>query len=286
MGIGIALAGGGLKGVAHIGALQALEELNINIDYVAGTSSGSLVAAFYAMGYNPNEMKEIIKKNYKKLIKIRKRILLKEGAQFLIKKDLKLQGIIDGNKIENLVKKYAREKEIYTISDIKKKFAVVTVDSKSTKKFVLSSTKLEDNKEKEEYLYKIPIEKAVRASMSFPAIFTPCKYKEFCFIDGGTVDNLPVDILKKLGATKTLSISFKLDEFNGEENLFSIILRACDIFSIKDVESGKKISELDVEIDIKQAKLLKIEDIDSSIKIGYESVMNNKEKILGMVESK
>ncbi len=285
MGIGIALSGGGLKGIAHIGALQALEELNMDIDYIAGTSSGALIAAFYAMGYTTEEMIKILKDSYKQLIRIRKRKILKEGTTFLIKKDLKLQGMIEGEKIEKLVEKYAKNKNIHKISDIKRKFALVTVDSKSTKKCILSSTKLNE-KNNVNYLYNIPIEKAVHASMSFPAIFTPCVYEDFCFIDGGTVDNLPVDVLKDLGAEKTLSLSFKMDEFKGTENLFSIILRACDIFSLKDVNEGRKLCDADIEIDIANAKLLKIDDIDSSIKIGYESIMKNKEKILGMVETK
>ena len=51
MGIGVALAGGGLKGVAHIGALKALEDLGLEIDYITGTSSGAIMASLYAMGY-------------------------------------------------------------------------------------------------------------------------------------------------------------------------------------------------------------------------------------------
>ena len=137
-----------------------------------------------------------------------------------------------------------------------------------------------------DYLYDIPISKAIHASMAFPAIFTPCKYHNYCFIDGGTVDNLPVETLKKLGATNTVSLSFKLDKFTEDENLFSIILRACDIFSLRDVEYGRKMSDLDIMIDIENVKLLKMDDLDSSIKIGYDAVMMHKEKILEMVEMK
>lgn len=117
----------------------------------------------------------------------------------------------------------------------------------------------------------------------FQQFFTPCKYENYCFIDGGTVDNMPVEELKDMGAEKTIAIGFKLDEFKGNENLFSIILRACDIFSLKDVKSGQAMSDLNLEVDMQQAKLLKIKDIESSIKQGYEEVMKNKEKILGMV---
>lgn len=283
MGIGLALAGGGLKGVAHIGAIKALEELGVDIDYITGTSSGAIFAAMYAMGYTPDEMKEITKESYKKIVKIRKRRFVKFGFKFIIKKEASFQGLIDGKILEDIVEKYARKKEIYNLSDIQKKFAMVTVDAKTTKKCVLTAIPINQKKDVE-YLSNIPIGKAVHASMAFPAIFTPCKYENYCFIDGGTVDNMPVEELREMGAEKTISIGFKLDEFKGTENLFSIILRACDIFSLKDVKSGQALSDLNLEVDMQQAKLLRINDIESSIKQGYEEVMKNKEKILGMVK--
>lgn len=284
MKVGIALAGGGLKGVAHIGAIKALQELGIEIKYITGTSSGAMMAALYAMNYTPEEMIKITKESYKEIIKFKKRVFLKAGIKFLVSRKIELQGIIDGEKIEKIVEKYAKQKEIHKISDIQKKFAMITVDSKTTKKTVLTST-IDINKEKDvEYLSNIPIGKAVHASMSFPAIFTPCKYEEYCFIDGGTVDNLPVQTLKDLGAEKTIALSFRLDEFEGTENLFGTILRACDIFSKKDVEKGQALSDINIEINANEVKLLKIDDVDKTINIGYNAVMQNKEKILGMVE--
>ena len=97
---------------------------------------------------------------------------------------------------------------------------------------------------------------------------------------------MPVKELIDMGAEKTIAISFTLDEFTGKENLFSVILRACDIFSLKDVKKGQKISDISIEINMEDAKLLKIDDIDLSIQKGYDTVMKNKEKILGMVEVK
>lgn len=284
MKVGVALAGGGLKGLAHIGALKALEELGIKINYITGTSSGAMMAALYAMGYTPDEMIQVTKESYKKMIKFKKSVFLKAGIKFLISRKIELQGIIDGEEIEQIIEKYAEQKEIRKMSDIQKKFAMITVDSKTTKKTILTST-TDINKEKDvEYLSNIPIGKAVHASMSFPAIFTPCKYEEYCFIDGGTVDNLPVQTLKDIGAEKTIALSFKLDEFKGTENLFSTILRACDIFSMKDVKSGQELSDINIEINANEVKLLQIDDVDKTINIGYNTVIKNKEKILGMVE--
>lgn len=283
MKIGVALAGGGLKGVAHIGALKALEELGINIEYISGTSSGAMMAALYAMDYSIDEIKEITKRSYKKIVRIHKRNIIKYALKSIWHRKLELQGLIKGENVEQMVELYANQKGIYQMSDIKKNFAMITADAKTTKKCVFISKKIKQTKDVE-YLSNIPIGKAVRSSMSFPAIFTPCEYENYCFIDGGTVDNMPVKELLDMGAEKTISISFKLDEFTGKENLFSVILRACDIFSLKDVKKGQDISDINIEIDMKDAKLLKIDDIDSSIKKGYDTIMENKEKILGMVE--
>ncbi|MDE5830904.1 MAG: patatin-like phospholipase family protein, partial [Clostridia bacterium] len=67
MKIGLSLAGGGVKGAAHIGVLKAFEEKNIKIDYIAGTSSGSIVSTLYAVGYKPNEIYDIFKKYCKEI---------------------------------------------------------------------------------------------------------------------------------------------------------------------------------------------------------------------------
>lgn len=83
MSLGVALAGGGLKGLAHIGALKALEELGIKIDFLSGTSSGSIFATFYAMGYSVEEIKKRTLENYKVLTEIKKKPIFKAGYTYL-----------------------------------------------------------------------------------------------------------------------------------------------------------------------------------------------------------
>ena len=131
-----------------------------------------------------------------------------------------------------------------------------------------------------DYISDISVGKAVRSSMAFPAVFTPCFYKDYIFIDGGTKDDLPVDVLKKMGAEKIIGISFKLEEYKNDSNLLDTILRACDIFSYRDVVCSQEKCDLFFEIDIAQAKLLSIDSVDEAIKIGYDTVMKNKDKIL------
>ncbi len=283
MSLGVALGGGGLKGVAHIGALKALEELGVHIDYLSGTSSGSIMAAFYAMGLTPDEMIKYTKEYYKSITTISKRPIISAIGNFFVTKKVNIPGIINGEKVENLVNKLSEDKNIVNIKDIKIPFAVVTVDAISTKEYILSSVDIQKKNVENGYISDISIGKAVRASMAFPGIFTPCDYKEYSFMDGGTKDNLPIQILKDMGADKTLGISFKLDEYGSNTNILATILRACDIFSLKDVRKAQEIADYFIEIEVKDAKLLEIQEMDYCIQKGYDTIMNNKEKILELV---
>lgn len=283
MSLGVALGGGGLKGVAHIGALKALEELGVHIDYLSGTSSGSIMAAFYAMGLTPDEMIKYTKEYYKSITTINRKPIISAIGNFFVTKKVNIPGIINGEKVENLVNKLSEDKNIVNIKDIKIPFAVITVDAISTKEYILSSVDIQKKNVNNGYIDDISIGKAVRASMAFPGIFTPCDYKEYSFMDGGTKDNLPIQVLKDMGADKTLGISFKLDEYGSNTNILATILRACDIFSLKDVRKAQEIADYFIEIEVKDAKLLEIQEMDYCIQKGYDTIMNNKEKILELV---
>lgn len=280
MGIGLALAGGGLQGIAHIGAIKALEELGVKIQYISGTSSGSIFASMYAMGFTHEEMREFALKYYKNLIKIKKKTLLKAAYTYLIKKEVLVGGLIDGMKIEQFIQKAADLKNVKNIDEVKIPLALATVDTISTKECILMSKNYNLGSDEIDYLTEISLAKAVRASMSFPGIFTTCNFEKYNFIDGGTKDNLPIKILKDIGAKKTIGISFNMDNYTPRENIFKILLRTIDIFSMKDVRNAQKIADLAIEIDTKGTSLLEIKNIDECIELGYKTIMENKEKIL------
>lgn len=281
MKLGLALAGGGLKCVAYIGAIKALKELGIKVDYISGTSSGSMMAVMYALGYEPEEMKEKILDYYKSIIEIEKVPIVKAGITYLIKKKVEIEGLIDGIKIENLVNQVAEEKGVKNINDIKIPFAVATVDTISTKEVIFLSKDYNLKNDDIDYITDISVGKAIRASMAFPGIFTTCKHDKYNLVDGGTKDNLPIHVLKDMGAEKTLALSFRLDDYTGEnQDVLGILLRTVDIFSLKDVRKAQEEADFAIEIDASNSSLLTFEDIDASIKIGYDTIMNNKEVIL------
>lgn len=284
MKVGIALAGGGLKGVAYIGALKAFEELGVKLDYISGTSSGSLAASLYSIGCDCDEIKKIIVESYKGIIKIPKKPIIASVGTYLTKKQLKLEGLISGERVENLIQKAAEEKNCKNISDVEIPLAIATVDTISTKECIFMSKNYNLKNDNIDYIYDISIGKAVRSSMAFPGIFTTSKFDKYNFIDGGTKDNLPVKVLKDMGADITIGLSFKLDDYDLEnQNILSILLRTVDIFSLKDVLEAQKESDLAIEIDAKGTSLMEIDDIDKCIKIGYDAIMKNKESILKLV---
>lgn len=284
MSLGLALAGGGLKGIAHIGAIQALRDLGIEIDYLSGTSSGSIIAAFFAMGYTLEETKEATNEYYRELTKINKTPIAKAGFTYLTSGTAKISGLVPGEKIENLVNSFAEKKGIKNIKDIKIPFAIATVDTITTKECIFLSKEYDLENEDIDYIYNVPIGKAIRASMSFPGIFTPCEFGNYNFIDGGTKDNLPVHVLKDMGATKVLALSFKLDEYVPKEDIFGVLLRAVDIFSLKDVRKAQKEADLAIEIEAEGTRLLEISDMQKCVEIGYNTIMDNKEKIFELIK--
>lgn len=285
MNLGLALAGGGLKGIAYVGVFKALEELGVKIDYLSATSSGSIIATFYAVGLTPNEIKEATMQNYKTLVKLKKRNIFKAEYTYVTSGVAKVEGLMPGENIENIVKAVTKPTKITNMNEIKIPFAIATVDTISTKECIFLSKDLGlKNNDEIDYIYDAPIVKATRASMSFPGVYTPCQYGKYNFIDGGTKDNLPVKVLKDMGADKILALSFKMDEYTPKEDIFAILLRTVDIFSLKDVRNAQREADLSIEIDCSGTTLLEITDANKVIKKGYDTIMKNKDKILKLLK--
>ena len=113
MKLGLSLSGGGVKGAAHIGVLKALDENNIRIDSIAGTSSGSIVAILYAMGFSSDEIYKIFKKYCKKIGYIELKNIFKLIYGIFIKKKIIIDGLNSGKKIEKMINEIGKEKNIF-----------------------------------------------------------------------------------------------------------------------------------------------------------------------------
>ena len=101
--------------------------------------------------------------------------------------------------------------------------------------------------------------------------------------DGITSGAIGIRYLKDMGADKILAVSFRIDDYEPKEDIFAILLRAVDIFSLKDVRKAQKEADLAIEIDCQGTSLLEITDADEVIQTGYNTIMNNREKILNLL---
>lgn len=165
MKIGIALSGGGIRGIAHAGVLQALEEKGIKPDIIGGTSCGSMIAILYAMGYSPYHIYILFKRYAKTITKINN-ISLLSGI-----KNGFLNGFNNGEKLEEEYNRLAKRRNIENISKIKMPIVIPSVDMKTGKEVVFTNKKSGNTNPTKMYIDNISIGKAVRASSSFPRIF-------------------------------------------------------------------------------------------------------------------
>lgn len=175
--IGLAIGSGSARGLSAIGVLKILDKHKIPIDFVAGTSIGAIVGALYASGLSASEIEEILTKtNFKKLVDF----------------TLPQKGLVSGEKLERFLRKLFRDKDFI---DLKIPLSVIATD-------LNTGEMIEFNKG--------DLTNAVRASLSIPGIFHPVEMQNMFLVDGGLINPLPVDIVKK-NAKKVIAIDFSED---------------------------------------------------------------------------
>lgn len=286
--IGIAFSGGGLQGIAHIGAITALYELGIKPQYVSGTSSGAIMASIVAMGYTTEEMKVVAKKHWKTLAEIDNGLIFKSLAQLILNKKVRKDGIKSGELISGVVRQLMAEKNIKGFEDLPINLSICTVDTHTTDECIFTTKEEHLENEHIQYITGAPLDIAVRASMSFPAIYTTCSYDKYNFIDGGSKDNLPVKILKDMGVGKVLAIGFDIMNYDpdaGLDGLIKVIWRALDVYSIDGTRKSMKMADYAVEINNENTQLFSIDNVEETMQEGYDAIMAHKDKILEIFKS-
>lgn len=207
MGFGIAFAGGGAKGAAHVGVLKALEENGLFPTSVAGTSAGSVIAGLYSIGVSTKEMEKLIHKlstTGLHLLDPDYKGILKTITQFATFKPVTITGLIKGDKLEKLICDLTKGK---TMRDAKMRTVIPCVDLSSGATIVYTNSlqgvksfrniKWEDN---------ASMCQAIRASCAIPAVFKPKLIDNMCLVDGGVTDVLPVDLLLSTGEENVLAV--------------------------------------------------------------------------------
>ncbi len=194
----------------------------------------------------------------------------------LFNKKLKLDGLRSGKPIENLYNKIANENGIKYVKDIDFPVIITATNVVDEKEYIFTSQKIEDT---EKYISNIEVGTAIRASSSFSVVFDPCEYQDKIFLDGGILDNVPVDEVKKLGADKVIAVKFNSDKIDKFSNVMDIAMKTVDMMGNKISEMNLLNSDLVITIDTDGTGLLDIENSEYCFNSGYKAGIENMEKI-------
>lgn len=211
--------------------LKALEEENIQFDYISGASSGSIVATLYACGYTADEIYDLFEIYAKKIKYVDWRNILKLVGGLIITREICIDGLNSGKVIENIINQACQNKGITSIRDISKNLLIPSIDLNTGTVYFFSS--INENRgysDKIRYINDIEIGKAVRASCSYPGVFSPCPYKETILVDGGIRENVPWKELKENGVDIVISVVFTKDvKYKRKKNILDVIGGSIDI---------------------------------------------------------
>ena len=205
--------------------------------------------------------------------------ILNGVGNYIVNKKFNIAGINDGKAIEELYNEFANRKNIYKMSDMKMPIVIPTVDIKDGREYVFTSKKSK-NKSYKKYITDISVGGAVRASSSFPGVFCPYEFENHIFLDGGTVDNIPVSEVVKCGADKVITVNFEPIKIDSNSSAFDIVLKAIDIMGNKIIEENMKKSDIILTIPIKdKVGFLDVDKIEDLYSYGFNETMKKIEDI-------
>lgn len=284
MKLGLALSGGGIRGIAHAGVLKALEDNHIKIDAIGGTSSGALIAGLYVLGYTPDDIYMLFKKHSKQIVGTGLNQIIYQVRNVFNKES---SGLRNGEKIEEIFNTLAKAKGVYKISQVDKiPISIPAVDIKNGREYIFTNHIPEEKNVYGKYIMDISVGKALRASSSFPAVFCPCDFGEHKFLDGGALNNIPVIEVKKQGIDKVLAVNFKADDIEDTSNYMDIAMRAIDLMGNKISEENLKQSDYILTIGTDRMGLLDVKKLDSCYQYGYVETVNQIDKIKEIIREK
>ncbi|MGD8812958.1 MAG: patatin-like phospholipase family protein [Anaerolineales bacterium] len=190
--VGLALGGGGARGIAHIGVLRTLEQAGIPVDCLAGTSIGGIIAAGYASGLTPDQLEQ----ETKNTTRLRRMLRLADPGPLD-------QGLLRGKRLQSFFDERVGHK---TFADLRIPLAIVCVDLNARKEAVITEGSLA---------------LAVRATISVPGLFMPVNHRGQRLVDGGLLNNVPVSAVRQLGADLVIAVDVEPDPHDPEHARFA-----------------------------------------------------------------
>ncbi|WP_319370380.1 patatin-like phospholipase family protein [uncultured Ilyobacter sp.] len=267
--IGLVLSGGGAKGFAHIGVLKVLEENNIKVDYITGTSMGAVIGALYSVGYSPAEIEDVmIETDWDGILKdVPDRLDVpledkigkaKYPASIAFDKELNIyfpRGLKQGQKI------YLRLKELlWDVGGIEN-FDELPIPMR------VIATDLDSGKAKSFSRGDLP--KIISASIAIPTIFGPVEIDGRNYVDGLVTRNFPVEDIVKMGADIIIGVDVGTNiKEKKEYNILTVLDQVLAIQSAGSTPDQKSMVNYIIEPDISNFKTTDFEKVDEIIKVG------------------
>lgn len=251
--IGLALGSGGARGFAHIGVLKVFEEYQIPIDYIAGTSMGSVVGVLYANRINIDLLGKLVahlkKKNYVDLV-------------------VPKRGLIRGTLIKEMIRLLTHGKRL---EELAIPTSVVATDLLTGQRVVFQEG---------------PIDDAVRASISIPGIFEPVTYEDQLLVDGAVVDRLPISVVRDMGADIVLAVDVGPTELNREiRSIFDIISQTLDIMEKETSRHRRVKADVLIRPEIGSHGITQFERVEWLIQQGEKSARQMISKVQKLIEN-
>lgn len=270
--IGLVLSGGGAKGFAHIGVLKVLEEANIKVDYIGGTSMGAIIGGLYASGYNASQIDSIFRTtDFDAIIQDQ---IPRSSKNYYIKRNDERYAValpVDNFRIgvpaafsKGLYNYNLLSRLLHSARDIKD-FSKLPIP------FLCIGTDIETGEEV--LLNKGYLPQAIAASAAFPSLFTPVEIDGRLLVDGGVKNNYPIDEVKKMGANFIIGVDVQ-DGLKSRENLTGATKILVQVSTLSMNEGmHKKIENTDIYIkpDIRDYGVISFTEGNDIIEKGSEA---------------
>jgi NTE family protein len=239
--VGLVLGGGAARGFAHVGVIRALEKSKIQIDLVVGANTGSLIGAIYADKKSAAELERIA-------------LGLEERDVFDYNFINPTQGFARGERLEDFLSKRLGAKEI---DQLKLPFAAVATDIQNGEVVAFQAGS---------------IARAVHASSAIPGIFTPVNYQGKMLVDGGVLNNLPVDVARKMGADVVIAVDLGAGPKAAQvSNLFENVVQGFYLAARPNTEAKLKQADVVIRPKVTEAGLLDFSRKKELLNLGAEA---------------
>ncbi len=283
--VGLALSGGGARGLAHIGVLKALEEMRIPIDYIAGTSIGSVVGGLYAIGYSPEDLEWVMRsvdwervfrpsldrsrKNYQER---------QEDKDYFVDLEIGLskkgpasgKGFAGGQQLMLELQRLVGSLSVENFDDFPIPYRAVATDLNAAKPYIMDHGDLA---------------MAMRASMAVPLVFGPVKHHGRMLADGGILNNLPVDVVRDMGADIVIAVnvSSPLNTLDENASILAATYQSIDVALIQNTIQSLQKADILITPDLHGLGASDFDQGEKMARLGEQAVAQKKQTLANLI---